>query len=100
MHCYTRYTSSMERIRLLDYVPQPFLVPFLVIKIFGNAPSWFNRYKEQEIMTIGATPSTRYQFRQHLKSSFCVHRSLKCKKDLQLDCIFCALGICACKSCS
>jgi len=29
--------------------------PFLAIKIFGGIPSWLNRYKDQEIITIGGT---------------------------------------------
>ena len=32
--------------------------PNLVLKIFGGTPSWFNRYKDQGIVTIGGTPGT------------------------------------------
>ena len=30
--------------------------PYLVLKIFGGTPRWFNRYKDQGIITIGGTP--------------------------------------------
>jgi len=29
----------------------------LEIKIFGGNPNWFNRYKNQEIKTIGSSPA-------------------------------------------
>ena len=31
---------------------------YLVFKIFGGTPSWFNRYKDQGTITIGGTPDT------------------------------------------
>jgi len=40
------------------------------------------------------------QFHQHPTSSFCVCLFPKRKKDCKVISLFCALGICACKSCS
>ena len=32
--------------------------PYIVLKIFGDTPSWFDRYKDQGILTFGGTPGT------------------------------------------
>jgi len=43
-------------------------------------------------MVISHHKNTLCQFHQHFTHSFCMHRSQKCKKDWQLDCIFVLLG--------
>jgi len=40
------------------------------------------------------------QFHQHFTQSFNTRRSWNCKKDWQLDCLFCAFWICVPKICS
>ena len=34
--------------------------PYLVLRIFGDTPSWFKRYYDRGIVTIGCTPSPAY----------------------------------------
>ena len=43
---------------------------------------------------------SRSQFHQHSTSSFYTHKSQKRNKAAYLNCLFCAFGICKCKSCS
>ena len=40
-----------------------------------------------------------YAILKHCVSSFYARRFQKCKKAVKLDCLFCAFGICAHKSC-
>ncbi len=67
-------------------------------------PSW--RFRCPFMLSGSVTPSSILaypswgQFHQHSSSSFCMCRSQKHKKDSQLDCLFCAFGICAREICS
>ena len=54
----------MEIFSHLDFLRQCFptffcsRTPYLVMNIFGGTPSWFDRSKDQGIVTLGDTPGT------------------------------------------
>jgi len=72
------------------------------VRIFGKRIGIENKvrrnYAWSEKVGTKEVIETWCQFHQHSKSSFCKCRSRKRKKDWQLDCLFCPLGICSSKS--